>query len=230
MSSRSCSCVVSSLLAITGSAFAGIDAQATAFGDLSLWQADGTDLFLAGAPEGWVTEGFVEDLAALAPGEFASVTGGSGWNSWTMAVSGPGGDLSVADGQVRATTVGSGFMIGIVNPGAPDGSGVHGIGGDFGFRSASGESQAGEIELELSTGDSLVREISAGSPFAGFWTLNPEVTITGITLRPLGTASGAFFATVDNLYMAYGGLPVPAPGAMALLFAAGLVGASRRRR
>ena len=176
MSTRVFSCAVASLLAITGTASAGIDPQATSFGDLSLWQADGTVLFLAGSPEGWVTEGYTDDLLSLPVGEFTSVSGGSGWNAWSMVAGGTGGDLSVADGQVRALTAGDGFVISIVNPGAADGSGVHGLGGDFGFRSASGESQAGEIELKLSTGDSMVREITAGSPFAAWWDIASSIS------------------------------------------------------
>ena len=224
--------LVASLAAgsIAAGATAGVDPQATAFGELSLWETVGPELFLMGAPAGWGTELVVDDLSSLAPGAHASVSGGTGWSSWTMQSSPAGGDLLVAGGTVQASAVGTGFEIGITEPGSPDGSGVHGLGGDFGFRSASGEAQSGEIELRLSTGDSTVREITAGSPFAGFWTLNPDVTITGITLRPLGGASGTFFATVDNLHLAYGGVPVPAPGATALLFAAGLVGISRRRR
>ena len=209
----------------SGTAFAGVDAEATAFVDLASWTVDGPAL--ASFPAGWTTEIVSDGLSSQAPGSRAAMNGGSGWWSWSMVASGTGADLVAVDGRIEASVVGDGFAIAMTTPAMPDGSGVHGLGGDFGFRSASGERQAGEIELMLSTGDSLVHEITQANPFAGFWTLNPQVTITGITLRPLG-ASSNFFATVDNLHFAYAGA-IPAPGAIALLAAAGLVGMNRRR-
>lgn len=210
---------------VSGAAFAGVDPEATAFVDLESWTVDGPAL--ASFPVDWTTALVSDDLSSQAAGSRPTMSGGSGWWSWSMAASGSGGDLTAIDGRIEASVVGDGFAITMSMPAMPDGSGVHGLGGDFGFRSASGERQSGEIELLLSTGDSLVHQITQANPFAGFWTLNPQVTITGITLRPLGTSTN-FLATVDNLHFAYAGV-IPAPGAIALLAAAGLVGLRRHR-
>jgi hypothetical protein len=47
---------------------------------------------------------------------------------------------------------------------------------------------------------------------------------------PYGLTPPDFSIGIQDLYLGYAGVPVPAPGALALLGAAGLVGLARRRR
>ena len=61
---------------------------------------------------------------------------------------------------------------------------------------------------------------------AGFWLIDPEVFITGMSVQPVyGSSLAGYSVSVDNLY--FGG--VPAPGALALLGVAGALGTKRRR-
>ena len=83
--------------------------------------------------------------------------------------------------------------------------------------------------LKLSDGPSIFKNFNNESDFAGFWLTDPTLTITGLTIEPVGTAAVANFVGIDTLYLGFAGAPVPAPGAIALLGAAGLV-ATRRRR
>ena len=102
--------------------------------------------------------------------------------------------------------------------------GLHGIGGDFGFIDASGAYQPGRIEITLSNGVAVVQEFTAKTSFAGFWVTDPEVTITGLTLKPLASM---YAVSTSNLYFGFAG--VPAPGACALLGIASVFASGRRR-
>ena len=214
-------CVAASALA--GTAFGGISGGVTSFTDLTSFSKDGPAI--GKYPAGWVTFIESESLAGFANGSsYTKLSGGADWSQWCLTAT--SGMMTVLDGAVVANDIGSGFSFDL-GPGlANSGSGLHGFGGDFGFRDAAGKRVAGTIELTLSTGDSLVHEVTAGNAFAGFWTQDAAVTITSMTLRPLGSAGENFRATVDNLYFGFAG--VPAPGAVALLGMAGAI-ASRRR-
>jgi len=210
---------------VAGSAFGGFSAGVASFTSVASFYEDGPAI--AKFPSDWTTFVVTEDLAGLSDGgSFGKLSGGSGWNQWCLTAS--QGTMSVASGVILANEVGAGLSFDLGPALGNSGSGLHGFGGDFGFRDADGKRVAGTIELTLSTGDSLVHEISAGNPFAGFWTLDPSVTITGMSLRPLGTAGENYRATVDQLYFGFAG--VPAPGAVALLGMAGAVASRNRRR
>jgi hypothetical protein len=56
------------------------------------------------------------------------------------------------------------------------------------------------------------------------------LTITGLTLEPFSGSTSNYYIGAHTLFLGYAGVAlVPAPGAIALLGAAGLVGWSRRR-
>jgi hypothetical protein len=109
--------------------------------------------------------------------------------------------------------------------------GLRGIGGGFRFFNAAGDSIKGKLTLTLSTGERLIRNFNSDDSFGGFWLTDPNVVITSLTLEPFGNSGGASYVGATNLYMGYAGVlpPIPAPGAVALLAAAGLIGARRRR-
>jgi hypothetical protein len=178
-------------------------------------------------PSEWVTYVTSENLSGFASGDsFTKLSGGTGWNQWVMTAS--PGTMSISNGVAIANEVGAGLMFDLGPALGNSGSGLHGFGADFGFLDANGKRVAGTVELMLSTGDALVREISPLDGFLGYWSLDAGVTITGIALRPLGTAGENYRATVDNLYFGFAG--VPAPGALALLGMAGAAASGKRRR
>lgn len=163
-----------------------------------------------------------DDLTGFAPGFYESLSGGSGWTSWTIS----------AEGGVRA---GASFIATSV-PGptlffdftgyASSQDGLRGIGGNFGFRDDYGNFQPGTILLTLSSGESIFQTFNSETDFAGFWLIDPEVFITGMSVQPVyGSSLAGYSVSVDNLY--FGG--VPAPGALALLGVAGALGTKRRR-
>jgi len=61
----------------------------------------------------------------------------------------------------------------------------------------------------------------------GFWVADPNQTITSFKVQPMGTAA-AYFVGAETMYL--GTAVVPAPGAIALLGAVGLLSGARRRR
>jgi hypothetical protein len=151
----------------------------------------------------------------------ASISGGSGWTAWTATSS---GQVRGGSSYITTATVGDDLFFSFTGSTSAE-SGVHGIGGNFGFRNQAGQFQPGRIQLTLSTGASIVQEFTSKADFAGFWMEDPNVLITGMRLQPLGNAFTANYVSVDNLY--FGG--VPAPGALALLGVAGICTAKRRR-
>jgi MYXO-CTERM domain-containing protein len=63
--------------------------------------------------------------------------------------------------------------------------------------------------------------VSSTSQWQGFWSNGPA--ITSISIQVMG--SGTLYPSADSISVAV----IPAPGALALLGAAGLVGGRRRR-
>ncbi len=102
--------------------------------------------------------------------------------------------------------------------------GVRAVGGnffgtDFNFNNASVI-----FTVSLSNGTSFTGEASSPESFTGFRSTN-AATISSLSIDVENAdATTAVYPSVDNLYFG-----VPAPGAIALLGAAGLI-ASRRRR
>lgn len=80
------------------------------------------------------------------------------------------------------------------------------------------------IRVTLSDGSSYIGFASSAADFVGFYSTGAAISSVAISVA--GSApSGSYYATADNLYFAV----VPAPGAVALIAAAGIVGSRRRR-
>ncbi len=105
-------------------------------------------------------------------------------------------------------------------------AGVVGVGGNFFDSDIAGAFAAGDITVTAvdSSGSSIQTIIGATtSSFRGFVTDGTLVSLTVTSVQP---TTGFLWPTVDNLVLAQA---VPAPGALALLGLAGVVGSRRRR-
>ena len=143
---------------VSSAASAGVDPGAIRFDSLKEWT-----MFAMDAIPSYVT---VRDtLDGFKPTTQASLSGGSGWTSWTAtASSGVRGGSS----YITTATVGDDLFFTFTGSTFAE-SGVHGIGGNFGFRNEAGQFQPGRILLTLSTGASIVQEFTSKTDFAGFW-------------------------------------------------------------
>ena len=126
----------------------------------------------------------------------------------------------VADGSTVRTAAATDALVFDFAPG------VRGIGGNI-YTSAfeKGPSFA-FIEVTLADGVSYFGNSNNAEMFIGFY--SDTASIAKLTITVYQVTGGGFvdsYATVDNLYFA-----VPAPGALALLGAAGLIGGFNRRR
>ena len=172
---------------------------------------------------------------------YTFVSNGTSANWWSWKATGGAGGVSVS---TSVSTSGDGDSIysnpqnsalrfqfnGSTSTEGGFTSGLRGIGGGFRFFDANGEAVNGRIILTLSTGESIIRNFNSDEAFAGFWLTDPSSTITGLTLEPFSGSTSDYYIGAHTLYLGYAGVAlVPAPGAIALLGAAGLVGWSRRR-
>lgn len=208
-----------SLVALAATAHAAAGVTGTiAFTDFATWSIDGP--VLADFPAGWVTMVETQSFDLVPDGSVASLFGGGGWNAWNLSAS--SGSMDVHGGIVSASEAGGGLTFYFGAPLDARGSGLHGVGGDFGLRGPTGGWMPGRIILNLSTGVSLVQDVTTANPFAGFWITTPEVTITSLTVMPYGEQAGSTAVSIDNLYLGYAGV-VPGPGSMALLAVGGML-------
>jgi hypothetical protein len=209
---------------LTAGAFASEVPSVTPYGSFEEWSTEGPDI--AGfAPGSFELQ--EDSLQSIQPdtGSSVSFTGGSSWWSWSMTSS-SGALLDATNDRVASTVPGAGIELTLTGAGSVPGAAVHGIAGDFSLLSEGGLPQSGRLILALAGGDEATFKISAASAFQGFWTAAP-VVITGITIKPDDGSTG-LRVSIDNLYFGLAGT-VPAPGAIVLLAAAGLVGLRRRR-
>jgi len=101
--------------------------------------------------------------------------------------------------------------------------GVQGIGGNI-YTSVLGQGKSSAfIEVTLADGVSYFGNSDNAEMFIGFY--SDTASIAKLTIKVYQIVRVNSHATVDNLYFA-----VPAPGALALLVTAGLVGGRNRRR
>ena len=82
---------------------------------------------------------------------------------------------------------------------------------------------AARITVTLADGSSYIASTTGPTDFVGF--ISNGAAISSLTMAASDTAPGDIYVTADNMYFGV----VPAPGALALLAAAGLC-ATRRRR
>ncbi|MBU3684700.1 MAG: hypothetical protein FGM39_11950 [Phycisphaerales bacterium] len=143
--------------------------------------------------------------------------GGSGAGSYLYAERGVG------------STGYQGMLFGLNGPTSLS-TGLYGVGAYVRLFDASGNAIAGTVQVAINgvpsssgfSGQAAVVSVGSSGGFVGFWIDNTNLT-TWITSLWVGSAAAPRVA-VDTLY-----LGVPAPGALALLGAAGLVGSRRRR-
>ena len=210
-------------LASSSIAFAGV-VDVVTFTNRNDWSDAATDPDMALFPANWEVLFRTDNMTEVdIVGGVAS--GGTDWSSWTATSS--SGEMVSTDTGIYSTPAGSSIILDFTGPVGPENGGLRGIGGGFQFFDSAGAFVPGKIWLKLSDGTSIVRNFNTETAFAGFWLTDPTLTITGLTIEPAGTAAAANFVGIDTLYLGYAG--VPAPGAIALLGAAGLI-ATRRRR
>ncbi len=237
---------------LSASAFAGMVGGTYATTDLQDWLSAGG---LPGAddPSGSLfdpslaTDLRVDEFAAGSLTFGPSVSGGSGYsfvssgnasNWWSWTATGGAGGVSTSTGvdgdSIFSSPANSSLNFtfgGSTSTSAETGfvSGLRGIGGGFRFFNANGQSVSGRIILTLSTGESVIRNFNSDDSFAGFWLTDASTTITGLTLEPFSGSTSSYYIGAHTLFLGYAGVAIPAPGAIALLGAAGLVGVTRRR-
>ena len=210
-------------LAASSIAFAGV-VDVVTFTNRNEWRDAATDPDMALFPANWEVL-FRTDNMKDVPVPNGVASGGNGWSAWTATSS--SGEIWSTGVGIYSMPAGSSIVIDFNGPVGSNFSGLRGVGGGFQFFDANGAFVPGRIWLKLSNGTSIFRNFNTETAFAGFWLTDPTLTITGLTIEPAGTAAAANFVGIDTLYLGYAG--VPAPGAITLLAAAGIV-ATRRRR
>jgi hypothetical protein len=101
---------------------------------------------------------------------------------------------------------------------------VQGVGGNFFATDFNFNVLPAIIGVTLGDGSSYIGYAASAADFVGFYSTGAAIASISVSVAG-NLPAGTNFATVDNLYFA-----VPAPGALALIGVAGLVGARRVRR
>jgi hypothetical protein len=142
------------------------------------------------------------------------LTGNAGGIQWTAS----------APGNLYA---GSGFM----STNAPEAlltfnlsPSVQGVAGNFFATDASFGVIPAIIGVTLADGSSYLGYAATAADFVGFYSTGAAISSISISVAG-NLPAGTNFSTVNNLYFA-----VPAPGAIALIGVAGLIGGTRKRR
>ena len=143
------------------------------------------------------------------------LTGNAGGIQWTAS----------APGELYA---GSGFM----STNSPEAlltftlsPSVQGVAGNFFATDANFNVIPAIIGVTLADGSSYLGYAATAADFVGFYSTGAAISSISISVAG-NLPAGTNFATVNNLYFAV----VPAPGAVALIGFAGLIGGSRKRR
>ena len=159
-----------------------------------------------------------ETFESFANGYQPSATGTAGGTTWTANASiGQITFQALGSNQILSTALGGRTLNFTFAPG------VQGIGGEMFGTNASFELVPAEIAITvtLADGTSYVNDQTSASDFVGFYSNGAAIASISVSTSTEGT-----YATVDNLYFA----TVPAPGALALISLAGVVGGRSRRR
>ena len=101
---------------------------------------------------------------------------------------------------------------------------VQGVAGNFFATDASFNVIPAIIGVTLADGSSYLGYAATAADFVGFYSTGAAISSISISVAG-NLPAGTNFATANNLYFA-----VPAPGAVALIGFAGLIGGSRKRR
>jgi len=187
--------------AVTVAVSSNASASITIFSDSGLFQTAAAGLIQSTA-----------DLDVYSGQYSTPLTGTAGAVNWSANAV---GGLTVLSGQLSSTN-GAAMRIDLT------GASVFGISGNF-FASNGGTLVPALVFVSLNDGSGFANWIDTDSAFLGFLSTASAISSIEITSMPVGP--GAAAPTVDNLTFAY----VPAPGAMAILAVAGMVGARRRR-
>ena len=102
--------------------------------------------------------------------------------------------------------------------------GVQGVASNFFATDASFNVLPAIIGVQLVDGSAYVGYSASAADFVGFYSTGAAIASISVAVASI-FPYGNQFATVDNLYFA-----VPAPGAIALIGVAGLIGGTRKRR
>lgn len=156
-----------------------------------------------------VTEDFTGIADGFYAGSFSSSVGGI---AWTAAA--PGG-LYVDQGLFSTN-----YPEPLTFTFSP---GVQGVAGNIFGTDINFDTVLSVVQVTLNDGSSYIGYATAASDFIGFY--STDAAISSLTITILGDTPGGIFPTVDNLYFAV----VPAPGAIALLGVAGILGRRNRR-
>ena len=142
------------------------------------------------------------------------LTGNAGGIQWTASAP---GELYAGSGYM-STNSAEALLTFNLSPS------VQGVAGNFFSTDASFNILPAIIGVQLADGSAYVGYALSVADFVGFYSTG--AAISSISMSVAGNLpAGTNFATVDNLYFA-----VPAPGAVALIGLAGLIGGSRKRR
>lgn len=148
-------------------------------------------------------------------GAYATATGNAGGIQWTASA--PGG--LVAYSGYMSTMDSSTTLTFTLSPS------VQGVAGNFFGTDPQFGILPAIIAVQLADGSSYVGYAASVADFVGFYSTG--ASISSISVAATNVNGTEFtYATVDNLYFAV----VPAPGAVALIGVAGLIGGSRKRR
>ena len=101
---------------------------------------------------------------------------------------------------------------------------VQGVAGNFFGTNDSFGIVPAVIGVQLADGSSYVGYAASATDFVGFYSTGAAISSISVSVSNV-SGTDNIFATVDNLYFA-----VPAPGALALIGVAGLIGGARKRR
>ena len=192
---------------VTLSAVQGASAAVAVFTNFGVWNSVVTANGQTFAVETFNSDG---------PGTATSLTGSPlSASGMTWTVTAPTG--LVTDGATVRTATATDDLVFDFAPG------VQGIGGNI-YTSILGEIPSfAYIKVTLADGVSYFGNSENTENFIGFY--SDTASIAKLTIRVFQMTGSTSYATVDNMYFA-----VPAPGALALLGAAGLIGGYSRRR
>ncbi len=198
MQTRTLACAALSVAAAASTASAAI----ISFSQQNVW-----DAYVAYQALSVVTE----DFNSITDGSYGSgFSSSDGVVTWTATAT---GGLSVGSGMF-STDYPTSLSFSL----AP---GVQGVAGNFFGTDINFNPVPSLVQVKLVDGNSSILFANGPADFIGFYSTG--AAISGITISAAG--SGSVFPTVDNLFFA---VPVPAPGAAALIGLAAMV--CRRRR